>query len=209
MWGQELVANRAEVCSVWTALWDLNPYGGISMRSGLWSSESGSAPLADFPRNVEEWLRNRRGTHLIIYFCHEMGLPEVAYIRGPAHSAAWVTLHILLGRSSPGASSPSPWLMTSLQSNCASPVSLDPLLHRLAGFSPWWQLTQNDFIANLKVTPILLHPPPCIHTLWRLVHSKHPQGMGCWLKNSKIAPEKAHTAASKDAHVLQENWHWL
>ena len=49
MWGQELVANRAEVCSVWTALWDLNPYGGISMRSGLWSSESGSAALADFP----------------------------------------------------------------------------------------------------------------------------------------------------------------
>lgn len=170
----------------------------------------------NFSRNMKEWWRDRCQSHFIIYFCYKMGLSQVTYIKRPYHTAAWVTLHILLSRYSLGAKSPSAWFLTSPSTWLCVPF-MSPWVPCGAAwlashhFDSWHRMTSFQNSRSLPLGyPYLPTPPPhtyIYHWEWFIWSSLKIQPAG-W-KTQKAPPEIAYTTASKDTQTSQENWHWL
>lgn len=146
---------------------------------------------------MKRWCR----PHFLIYFHCEVGFSKVRNLRRPSHSAAWVTLCILLSRGL-GADGLSAWLMTSPQPHS---VCLPCLPGSPAEPCSW-------FLTTVAADTERLHckfqgHSPCTHTPLSLVHWRQPQGTAC-LKHSKTPPGTAYTPASEDTQLSGENWAW-
>lgn len=176
---------------------DLNPCGGTSLHLLVKLRVTQRSVNCCFPRKrkSDEEMVSASFPYL---FCCEVGFSKVRHLRRPSHSAAWVTLRILWSRGL-AADGRSAWFMTSPSTPLRVPsISLGLLRSHVAGFSLQWQLTQSNFIANFKVTPM--------HTYTAETGSLEAASRNSLLAETRKAPSRdsIHTSLRKHPTLRRE-----